>query len=47
MFLSLRWLYKHLLEIGVFQTIHQLILRVAPDWFDPLDAGEVWSEEDY
>lgn len=20
---------------------------VAPDWFDPADAGEVWSEEDY
>lgn len=21
--------------------------QTAPDWFDPLDAGEVWSEEDY
>ena len=20
---------------------------VAPDWFDPLDAGEVWHEDDY
>ena len=20
---------------------------VAPDWFDPADAGEVWSEDDY
>lgn len=34
MFLFLRWLYKHLLEIGVFQTIHQFILRITPDWFD-------------
>jgi len=21
--------------------------QVAPDWFDPLDAGEVWHEDDY
>jgi len=21
--------------------------HVAPDWFDPLDAGEVWHEDDY
>ena len=21
--------------------------QTAPDWFDPMDAGEVWSEEDY
>ena len=23
------------------------IPQTAPSWFDPLDAGEVWSEEDY
>ena len=23
------------------------MLHVAPDWFDPLDAGEVWHEDDY
>jgi hypothetical protein len=21
--------------------------QTAPDWFDPLNAGEVWGEEDY
>lgn len=20
---------------------------VAPDWFDPMDAGEAWGEDDY
>jgi len=24
-----------------------IIPETAPDWFDPSDAGEVWSEEDY
>lgn len=23
------------------------VSRLAPDWFDPLDAGEVWSEDEY